>query len=51
MGRGLREEEGKVVGGNVESVVVWYDGDKGGREGRMKGGELVVQVGCEVKVI
>ncbi len=50
MGTALTEEQAKLLRRNVETVVLCYDGDKAGREATMKAGQLLLQVGCQVKV-
>ena len=50
MGTALTEEQAKLLRRNVETVVLCYDGDKAGREATMKAGQLLLKVGCQVKV-
>lgn len=50
MGTALTEEQAKLLRRNVETVVLCYDGDKAGREATMKAGQLLLNVGCQVKV-
>lgn len=50
MGTALTEEQAKLLRRNVETVVLCYDGDKAGRKATMKAGQLLLQVGCQVKV-
>lgn len=50
MGTALTEEQAKLLRRNVETVVLCYDGDKAGREATMKAGQLLLQVGCQVKL-
>ena len=49
-GTALTEEQAKLLRRNVETVVLCYDGDKAGREATMKAGQLLLKVGCQVKV-
>ncbi|MEI4829313.1 DNA primase [Bacillus sp. FJAT-53711] len=51
MGTALTEEQAKLLRRNVETVVLCYDGDKAGQEATMKAGQLLLQTGCEVKVV
>ncbi|MFD3447700.1 DNA primase [Microbacteriaceae bacterium 4G12] len=51
MGTALTEEQARMIRRNVEQVVLCYDGDKAGQEATLKAGQMLLEVGCQVRVV
>lgn len=51
MGTSLTEEQARMIRRNVETVILCYDGDKAGQEAIVKAGSLLLEAGCNVKVV
>jgi DNA primase len=51
MGTALTEEQARILRRNVETVVLCYDGDHAGQEATVKAGHLLLEAGCNAKVV
>ncbi|WP_416827254.1 DNA primase [Ectobacillus polymachus] len=51
MGTALTEEQARILRRNVESVVLCYDGDKAGQAATIKAGHVLLNAGCQVRVV
>jgi DNA primase len=50
MGTALTEEQAKTIRRTVDQVIISFDGDKAGVSAAFKAANLLIQVGCEVKI-
>lgn len=51
MGTALTEEQARILRRNVETVVLCYDGDKAGQDATIKAGHVLLNAGCQVRVV
>ncbi|MFX3623799.1 MAG: DNA primase [Ectobacillus sp.] len=51
MGTALTDEQARILRRNVDTVILCYDGDKAGQEATVKAGQLLLDIGCHVKVV
>jgi DNA primase len=50
MGTALTEEQAKIIRRTVDQVVISYDGDAAGIAAAFKAANILINVGCEVKI-
>lgn len=50
MGTALTEEQAKIIRRTVDDVIICYDGDKAGMSAALKAADILIKIGCQVKI-